>query len=146
VRVSAQFDLPASPEHVYAALTDAAILQRCIPGCESLTPTGEAQFDARVKVGIAALKAVYTGRAELRDRQPPHAFTLAVDGKSAAGFVRVSAAIRLAPADAATRLECDADAQVGGPMAAVGSRLIEAVARQQMGEFFRRLEQELRSA
>jgi hypothetical protein len=146
VRVSAQFDLPASPERVYGALTDAAILQRCIPGCESLTPTGDGQFDARVKVGIAALKAVYTGRAELRDRQPPHAFTLAVDGKSAAGFVRVSAAIRLAPADAGTRLQCDADAQVGGPMAAVGSRLIEAAARQQMGEFFRRLDQELRSA
>jgi hypothetical protein len=146
VRVSAQFDLPASPERVYGALTDAAILQRCIPGCESLTPTGDGQFDARVKVGIAALKAVYTGRAELRDRQPPHAFTLAVDGKSAAGFVRVSAAIRMAPADAGTRLQCDADAQVGGPMAAVGSRLIEAAARQQMGEFFRRLDQELRSA
>ena len=146
MRISAEYLLPAPPDRAYAALNDPAILERCIPGCESLTPTGDGQFDARVKVGIAALKAVYTGRAELRDQQPPHAFTLAVDGKSAAGFVRVSAAIRLAPADGGTRLQCDADAQVGGPMAAVGSRLIEAAARQEMREFFRRLEQELRSA
>ena len=146
MKISAQYTLPAPPERVYAALTDPAVLQRCIPGCESLTPTGEDRFDARVKVGIAALKGTYSGRAELRDQRPPHAFTLVLDGKSALGFVRTTAAITLAAVDGGTRLDCDADAQVGGLIAAVGSRLVEAAARQQMSEFFERLRQEVSSS
>jgi carbon monoxide dehydrogenase subunit G len=131
--------VPASPERVYAALTDPAILQRCIPGCEELTPDGDDRFRARIKVGVAGLKGVYAGTAELRDRNPPHSFTLAVDGKGTPGFVRASAKIACSLQDGATRVDCDADVQVGGLIAAVGSRLVEAAARQQMDAFFRQL-------
>ena len=140
MKLSAQYSVPAPPERVYAALTDPAVLQQCIPGCESLTATAENIYDARIKVGVAGLKGTYTGRAELRDADPPRAFTLAVNGKGGPGFIRATARISLSPQDTGTRIACDADVQAGGLLASVGSRLIEAVGRQQMDQFFRTLQ------
>jgi carbon monoxide dehydrogenase subunit G len=139
VKITSQYAVPAAPERVYAALTDPAVLQDCIPGCESLTATGDNVYDARIKVGVAGLKGTYTGRAELRDQDPPRSFTLAVNGKGGPGFVRATAKIAMAPAEAGTQITCDADVQVGGLIASVGSRLVDAVARQQMDEFFQRI-------
>ena len=136
MKLSAQYSVPAPPERVYAALTDPVVLQQCIPGCESLTATAANVYDARIKVGVAGLKGTYTGRAELRDPDPPRAFTLAVTGKGGPGFIRATARISLSPQDTGTQIACDADVQVGGLLASVGSRLIEAVSRQQMDQFF----------
>ncbi len=144
MNLSAKYTIAGPPEHVYAALIDPAVLQRCIPGCERLTATGEGRYDATIKIGVAGLSGTYIGRAELRDQQPPRSFTLVVDGKARGpGFVRATAKIALSATDDQTRVACDADVQVGGLLAAVGSRLIEAVSRQQMDEFFRRLGEEL---
>ena len=140
MKLSSQYLVPGSPERIYTALTDPAVLQQCIPGCESLTATAENIYDARIKIGVAGLKGTYTGRAELRDPDPPRAFTLAVNGKGGPGFVRATARISLAPHGNGTQITCDADVEVGGLLASVGSRLIEAVSRQQMDEFFKRLQ------
>jgi carbon monoxide dehydrogenase subunit G len=137
------YAVPAPQERVYAALIDPAILQKCIPGCEALTLAGEDRYEARVKIGIAGLKGTYTGHAELLDKQPPIGFTLAVGGKGAPGFVRSTAKITLATLEGTTRIICDADVEVGGLLAAVGSRLVEAAARTQMDDFFRRVGREL---
>jgi carbon monoxide dehydrogenase subunit G len=139
VKLSAEYTIDAPPERVFEALTNPAILQRCIPGCEELVPHGEGVFRARVKIGVAGMKGTYTGRAELRDLNPPHSFTLAVDGKGAPGFVRATAAVTCTAAGVGTQVNCDADVQVGGLIAAVGSRLVEAAARQQMDVFFKNL-------
>jgi hypothetical protein len=144
VNLSAQYTVAASPERVYAALVDPVVLRRCIPGCQSLTATAENRYDAAIKIGVAGLSGTYVGHAELRDQHPPHGFTLVVDGKARGpGIVRATAKITMAATDDQTRVGCDADVQVGGMLAAVGSRLIEAVSRQQMDEFFRRLGAEL---
>src|SRR5579872_1002107 len=119
MKLSAQFSVSAPRERVYAALTDPIVLQRCIPGCEQLTASGEDRYDARIKIGMAGLKGTYTGRAELRDRQPPDSFTLSVDGKGAPGFVRAASRMTLAATDAGTEVGCDADVHVGGLIAAV---------------------------
>ncbi len=143
MKLLATYAVPAVPDRVYGALVDPTILQRCIPGCESLTLAGDDRYEARVKIGIGGLKGTYTGHAELRDKQPPTGFTLAVGGKGSPGFVRATTKITLTEAGGATRIACDADVQVGGLLAAVGSRLVEAAARTQMDEFFRRLGAEL---
>ena len=139
MKISSQYVIPGPPEQAYAALTDPAILQQCIPGCESLTATADNMYDARIKIGVAGLKGTYTGTAEVRDPDPPHAFTLAVNGKGGPGFVRATARMSFTAVDEGTRIGCDADVQVGGLIASVGSRLLEAFARQQMDEFFKTL-------
>jgi carbon monoxide dehydrogenase subunit G len=152
VTLAAHYTIDAPPERVFEALTNPAILQRCIPGCEELVldpsaslvagpstglGAGARVFRARVKIGVAGMKGTYTGRAELRDLTPPHSFTLVVDGKGAPGFVHATAAITCAASGTGTHVSCDADVRVGGLIAAVGSRLVEAAARQQMDVFFK---------
>ena len=143
MKLTGSYTVAAPPERVFAALIDPAVLQRTLPGCEALTKVGDDQYDACVKIGVAGLKGTYTGRAEIRDRQPPQSFTLLVDGKGSPGFVRSTARIALSAVDEGTRVECDADVQVGGLIAAVGSRLVEAAGRKQMDDFFRQLAADL---
>jgi len=146
VKISLESTVPADRERVFAALVNPAILQRCIPGCESLTETGPDAYAATLKVGVAGLKGSYTGKAAIANRQPPESLTLNVDGKGGPGFLRGSAALALTSVPEGTRVVCDADVQVGGMIAAVGSRLIEAAARKLADDFFRQLAAELARA
>jgi len=145
MKISTSYVLSSSRERVFAALVDPEILQRSIPGCEELRLVEEDTYAARLKIGVAGLKGSYTGTARIRDKRPPDALTLAVDGKGAPGFVRGTANIELSVDPAGTRVTCDADAQVGGLIAAVGSRLIETTARKLTDEFFQRLASQIDS-
>jgi carbon monoxide dehydrogenase subunit G len=137
--------IPASRDRVFAALIDPVILQRCIPGCEKLTAVGPDAYEATLKIGVAGLKGTYAGRAAIRDAQPPESLTLSFEGKGGPGFVRGSAAIVLASDGDATQIACDADVQVGGLIAAIGSRLVEAAAKKLADDFFRQLSAELQT-
>jgi len=134
-----------APERVFAALIDPAVLQRCIDGCEKLVQTAEDCYDVQLKVGAAGLKGSYGGKVQITAKQPPQSLTLSMEGKGAAGFVRTTANVRLAPKGAGTELTAEADATVGGVIAAVGSRLIEVVAKKMMADFYARLDADLTS-
>ena len=135
--------IPAARDRVFAALMDPEILRRCIPGCETLTASGPDAYQATLKIGVAGLKGTYGGKAAIRDRQPPDSLTLSFDGKGGPGFVRGSAAIVLSDEGGGTRVTSQADVQVGGLIAAVGSRLVEAASRKLANDFFRQLSVEL---
>lgn len=143
MKISSSFVLSPSRERVFAALVDPDVLRRTIPGCEEFTAAGDDVYEARLKIGVASLKGTYSGKAELGDKRPPESFTLTFDGKGGPGFVRGVAAIRLSTEPAGTRVTSDADVQVGGLIAAVGSRLIEAAARKLSNDFARRLAEEI---
>jgi uncharacterized protein len=131
--------IAADRARVFEALTDPAILQRALPGCESLTAIGPDAYEATLKIGVAGLKGSYKGTASIRDKHPPDSLTLTFEGKGGPGFVRGSAAIALAEESGSTRVETVADVQVGGLIAAIGSRLVEVTARKLADDFFRQL-------
>ncbi len=130
--------LLASREKVFRAITDPAVLQRVIDGCEKMVKTGEDSYDAHLRIGIAGLKGNYVGKVQLKDLQAPESYTLLIEGKGGPGFVKGAAKILLTDKGDTTELHCDAEAQVGGMIAALGSRLIEPAARKMMDEFFRK--------
>ena len=143
MKLSLVHTIVADRDRVFDALVDPAIMQRCIPGCESMVASGPDTYDATLKIGIAGLKGTYTGRTTIGNRQRPESITIGVDGKGGPGFVRATAAVGLTSADRGTRIACDADVQVGGLIAAVGSRLIDAAARKLAADFFDALAREL---
>ena len=89
------------------------------------------------------MKGSYGGKVQITDKRPPDSLTLALEGKGPPGFVKATAQMAFASAEGRTQLTGEADATVGGLIAAVGSRLIEAVAKKMMTEFFTRLEREI---
>ena len=147
MKLTATYTLPASRPRVFAALTDPAVLQRAIEGCESFSQTSESTYEARLRVGVGSIKGVFTGQARMEHVRPPESYTLAIDGRGGPGWVKGSAEMRLAEIEnvegAQTSVVCDADVVVGGVVAAVGSRLIAAAAKRMMDQFFARLDTEL---
>ncbi len=145
MKLSATYQINAPRDKVFAAITDPAVLQRAIDGCEKMVKTGEDSYDAHLKIGLAGLKGSYVGKIQLKDQKPPDSYTLLIEGKGAPGFVRGTARVRLADKGGQTELHCEAEAQVGGLIAAIGSRLIEATAKKMMDEFFRKFAEQLKT-
>ena len=137
--------IAAPPARVFEALTDPAMLQRVIPGCEKLEKTGDDEYSAQLKIGIASVKGSYVGKVRMTDKQPPHQFTLHLEGKGAPGFVKGSSRIELKSEGIKTKLTYSSEVQVGGLIAAVGSRIVEAAAKRLAGEFFEKLGQLIKS-
>ena len=143
MKLTASYTIGAPREKVFAAITDPAVLQRCIDGCEKMAKTGEDSYDAHLRIGVAGLKGNYVGKVQLKDQKPPESYTLILEGKGGPCFVKGTAQIQLAEKGGQTELSCHADAQVGGMIAAIGSRLIEATAKRMMDEFFKKFAQQV---
>src|SRR5438093_3191023 len=120
MKLTATYHVSAPREKVFAALIDPAIIQRSIDGCEKMVKTGDDSYDAHLKIGVAGLKGSYVGKVQMKDKQPPAAYTLLIEGKGGPGFVKGTAKIQLTDKGEQTELHCDADAQVGGLIAAIG--------------------------
>src|SRR6059036_2671993 len=112
MKLSGTYTLAAPRDKVFAAITDPAVLQRVIDGCEKMVKTAEDSYDAHLRIGIAGLKGSYVGKVQLKDLQAPESYTLLIEGKGGPGFVKGAAKIRLTDKGDTTELHCDADAQV----------------------------------
>lgn len=129
-------------ETVWRALNDPEILRQSIPGCESFEAVGENQYRATVASRIGPVQARFNGNVRISDINPPNGYTLSGEGSGgAAGSAKGSAQVRLEPAGGGTRLTWNADAQISGKLAQIGSRLIDSSVNMMAGQFFDRFEQ-----
>lgn len=133
-----KYNLKADREQVWAALNDPTILQKCIPGCETLTKASDTNFSASVVAKVGPVKAKFSGEVELTELSPPSSYKISGEGKGgAAGFASGSADVRLEESDeGGTVLSYTVNAQVGGKLAQIGSRLIDSTAKKLSREFF----------
>lgn len=137
--LTGEYRIPAPRETVWAALNNPEILKACIPGCEELNKTSDTELVAKVVARIGPVKAAFGGKVTLSDLDPPNGYTITGEGQGgAAGFAKGGAKVRLEAVDggAATVLHYSADAQIGGKLAQIGSRLVEGTARKLADEFF----------
>lgn len=129
--------LIASRDAVWRALNDPEVLRDCIPGCQKLEQVSETVIEATIAAQIGPVKAPFGSRIELKDLDPPRAYTLVGEGKSAvAGFGRGEARVTLEEDAGITTLRYTASLKVGGKLAQVGARLVEGATRQLADQFF----------
>ena len=130
--------LAADRAAAWAALNDTEMLKNCVPGCESIAASGENQFDIAMTAAVGPVKARFKGKLALVDIDEPNAYTMKFDASSGpTGFARGEVRVTLVEeAPQQTRLTYLADAQVGGKLAQVGSRLIDAAAGATADKFF----------
>lgn len=135
--------LPMPRDRVWSALLDPATLQAAIPGCEFVTDEGNGVYALGMLAAVGPVKARFKGRMRQQDLQPPQRYTLSFEGDGGiAGFAKGSAEVELAEAGdngAHTRLVYRAQAQIGGRLAQIGSRLVDATAARMSAQFFERL-------
>lgn len=128
----------ASREVVWAALNDPDVLKAAIPGCQEITKTSDTDMTAKVKLKIGPISATFGGKVTLSDLDPPNGYTISGEGSGGvAGFAKGGAQVRLVEEGPdTTLLTYDVKADVGGKIAQLGSRLIDATAKKLAGEFF----------
>src|SRR5690349_18544617 len=130
--------IPASQQAVWDALNDPQMLKACVPGCESIEPAGENAYQVLMVARVGPVSAKFKGKLTLSDIRPPQSYSLAFEGQGgAAGFAKGGAQVRLSPQGDQTKLSYDVKASVGGKLAQIGSRLVDAAAKKIADEFFR---------
>jgi carbon monoxide dehydrogenase subunit G len=130
--------LPADRQKVWEALNDPQILKVCIPGCQSLEKTTDTSFAAVAKMKIGPVSATFKGNVELKDLDPPNGYRIEGSGQGGiAGFANGAATVKLSDQPGGgTLLGYDVEANVGGKIAQMGSRLIDGVAKSMADKFF----------
>jgi len=128
MKLEGNYLFEASVAEVWSALFDPVILAAVMPGCEKLDLV-DGQYVGEIKVKVGPIQGKFTGKVDLKDKVEPESYTMIVDGRGAPGFVKATAAVKLVAEGESTRVFYDTDAQVGGKIASVGQRLLEASAR-----------------
>ncbi|MCF1709841.1 carbon monoxide dehydrogenase subunit G [Tabrizicola sp. J26] len=142
MQVTYERDIGAPPEVLWSALLTPAVLQACMPGCESVTGSPEAGYDAVVGFRLAGIRVHLSGRIIVTDMDPPHSLHITGEGKGgAAGLVRGGARVTLTPIPGGTRLGYEIDGAVEGRLSQISGRIVSGVAHRLADEFFARLGQ-----
>lgn len=136
--MTGEYDIAAPRQVVWAALNDPEVLKQCIPGCETLEVKSPTEFAARVRLKIGPISATFNGAVTLEDIKAPESYAIAGQGQGgAAGFAKGRAAVVLTElGPEVTKLAYTAHADVGGKLATLGARLIQATSKKLADEFF----------
>jgi uncharacterized protein len=139
MEMSGEQMVPAPQDAVWKALNDPQVLKECVPGCESIEPAGDNTYQVLMVARVGPVSAKFKGKLTLSDIQPPRSYALAFEGQGGpAGFAKGGARVSLsAENSSSTKLSYDVKANVGGKLAQIGSRLVDAAAKKVADDFFR---------
>ena len=142
MEMSGEQFIPLPQQKVWEALNDPEILKSSIAGCDTIDRISDNEYKVALTAAVGPVKAKFAGKLALSDLNPPHSYAIAFEGSGgAAGFGKGGARVNLAPEGTGTKLAYTANAQVGGKLAQVGSRLIDGVAKKMAEEFFAKFNQ-----
>ena len=138
--------IPKPQQQTWDAICDPAVLQLCIPGCESMDKVSDSEFQLTLSAKVGPVSAKFKAKITLTNIDAPNAYTLIFEGQGGVtGFAKGEAEVKLVPEGEATRLNYVAKANVGGKIAQVGARLIDGVARKMADQFFTKFNQHVSS-
>jgi uncharacterized protein len=138
MEMSGEQIVPAPQQEVWDALNDPRVLKECVPGCESVEPVGENAYQVLMVARVGPVSARFKGKLTLSDIEAPRSYALAFEGQGGpAGFAKGSAIVRLSQQNQHTKLSYDVKANVGGKLAQIGSRLVDAAAKKVADDFFK---------
>lgn len=142
--IAGEHRIPVPRQQVWNALNDPDVLKACIPGCQSLEKASDTEFKSVVVAKVGPVAATFRGNVSLLDLDPPNAYTISGQGQGGtAGFAKMKARVVLSEEAQATLLRYEAQAEIGGKLASIGSRLVQSVAKKNADDFFTAFAQHL---
>ena len=136
MKLTGSYKINLEKQKVWDALNDPEILKQAIPGCEEFNKKSDTEFSAKATNKIGPFNATFSGDIELKDLNPPNSYKISGSGNSLVGFASGEAEVKLEDTDTGTNLIYSVEAQVGGKIAQVGSRLIDMTAKKMADIFF----------
>ncbi len=140
--------IEASRDTVWKGLNNPDVLQKCIPGCSKIDAASPTEMKATVVVKVGPVKASFAGEVTLSELKPPESYRISGKGQGGfAGFATGGATVKLtALSPTQTQMDYTVDAQIGGKLAMLGSRLIDSTAQSLAGQFFTKFGSLMKSA
>jgi len=138
MKLTGSYQINANKQKVWEALNDPEILKQAIPGCEEFKKNSDTEFTATATNKIGPFNASFTGDIELKDLNPPNSYKIIGSGNSVVGFASGEAEVKLETDGECTKLIYSVEANVGGKIAQVGSRLIDITAKKMADIFFKK--------
>ena len=136
MKVSGSYQFNTTAPKVWAVLTDPKSLSSCIPGCEGLEPLGNNEYQAVMTVGVGPVRGKYNAKISMHDQVLNESYRLVIQGTGLTGFINGEAVITLVEDGGNTTVRVDGESQAGGPIARVGQRMMDSVAKMLMDQFF----------
>ena len=136
MKLSGSYQIKLEKQKVWEALNNPEILKQAIPGCEEFIKKSDTEFTATAKNKIGPFNASFTGDIELKDIDAPNSYKITGSGNSLVGFASGEASVKLEEKEGTTELIYSVEANVGGKIAQVGSRLIDMTAKKMADVFF----------
>tara|TARA_B100001250_G_scaffold389720_1_gene389070 strand:- start:160 stop:741 length:582 start_codon:yes stop_codon:yes gene_type:complete len=136
MKLSGSYQINLDKQKVWESLNDPEILRKSIPGCEEFIKNSDTDFTAKATNKIGPFNASFTGDIELSDINPPNSYKISGSGNSPVGFASGEAKVKLEDHENGTKLIYEVEANVGGKIAQVGSRLIDMTAKKMADIFF----------
>jgi len=136
MKLTGSYQINLEKQKVWDALNDSKILKEAIPGCQEFKKNSDTEFTATATNKIGPFNATFTGDIELKDLNPPNSYKITGSGNSPVGFASGEASVNLEDHEGGTKLTYNVEANVGGKIAQVGSRLIDMTAKKMADIFF----------
>ncbi len=136
MKLSGSYQIKLEKQKVWEALNDPEILKKSIPGCEEFKKESDTEFSATATNKIGPFNASFSGTIELKDINAPNSYKISGSGNSPVGFASGEAEVKLEDSEDGTKLIYEVEANVGGKIAQVGSRLIDMTAKKMADIFF----------
>ena len=136
MKLSGSYQINLEKQKVWEALNNPEVLKKAIPGCKEFKKNSETEFSATATNKIGPFNASFTGNIELKDLNPPNSYKITGLGNSPVGFASGEAEVMLEDENGRTKLIYTIEANVGGKIAQIGSRLIDMTAKKMADVFF----------
>ncbi len=136
MKLSGSYQINLEKQKVWEALSNPEILKKSIPGCEKFIKNSDTEFTATATNKIGPFNASFTGDIELKQINAPNSYIIEGSGNSPVGFASGQAKVNLEDFEDGTKLSYEVEANVGGKIAQVGSRLIDMTAKKMADIFF----------
>jgi uncharacterized protein len=142
MKIEGQHKIKAPRDRLWRLLTDPEVLSRCVPGCQSLEATEDGTYKMVMKAGVGSIKGLFNGSIKLDEIREPEHYKMIVEGKGPPGFLKGEGTIDLPDEGEETTVSYQGEVMVGGTLASVGQRMIQATSKMMVGQFFAAIEAE----
>jgi len=143
MKIDGSIEVAAEQQGWWDLLQDPEFLKEIMPGCKEMRKISEDEFEGSIGAKVGAIASQYTARFTVHDMNPPHSYSLKMEGKGKGGFVSGDTKVELLPVENGTELRYEGEVSMGGTIARIGQRLVDAAAKMLLKQGFNALKKKV---
>jgi uncharacterized protein len=141
MKLNGSHKFKANSWQVFTAILNPAVLQSCIPGCNSVEYVDPNSLRASITTPLPGLKGPYRAVINISQRQEPNILVLQVNRQFTGGSINATSQISIQDEPDGAVLTYDATADLAGPIAIANNPIGQGITKNSLKSFFEKLDQ-----